>query len=199
MFKREDFCYYETTTLNMSELSVYMTIDPAASESKSADRTAICVVGVNSAGHWFVLDHWADRTKPIDTIDEMFRLASKWRPLKVGYEDVAYQTAIEDFLRKEMPLRNTFFRIEKLKAAKKKELRIETALQPRFALRTIWFPARTGWATEIENELLAFPHGLHDDRIDALAYIDQLTVAPAIQRNQPSGYSWDKIPIAGRL
>lgn len=178
MFKREDFRYYAPAEFKASGLSIYMTVDPAASEAESADRTAVCVVGVGGAGHWFVLDHWAGRVRPSEAVNVIFRLVSKWRPLVVGIEAVAYQAALEDFLYKEMPRRNIFFRVQKLRAAKKKELRIETALQTRFALHTIWFPAQTSWAAEIEDELLAFPRGLHDDRIDALAYIDQVAVVP---------------------
>jgi predicted phage terminase large subunit-like protein len=178
MFKADDFRYYEPEKLKTGGMSIYMTVDPAASTAESADRTAICVVGVNAGGHWFVLDSWAERKRPIDCIDAIFRLCAKWRPLIVGIEAVAYQAALLDFLSKEMPARNLFFRIEPLKAAKKKELRIETALQPRFAVHSLWFPALTPWVSGIEEELLAFPHGLHDDRIDALSYVDQIAVVP---------------------
>jgi predicted phage terminase large subunit-like protein len=179
MFRSEDFRYYRPGDLSTAGMSIYMTVDPAASEADSADRTAVCVVGVNGQGHWFVLDMWADRKKPSDTIDAIFRLVVKWRPIAVGIEKVAYQAALADFLYKEMPRRNQFFNIVELKAAKRKELRIETALQPRFRAHSIWFPEMTPWASEIERELLAFPHGLHDDRIDALAYTDQIAAPPS--------------------
>jgi predicted phage terminase large subunit-like protein len=116
--------------------------------------------------------------KPSDSMEQIFKLYRKWRPLIVGIETVAYQAAIVDFLEKEMRAQNTFFRIQKLRAAKKKELRIETALQPRFVTHSIMFPGFTPWCDELEQELLAFPHGLHDDRIDALAYIDQIATVP---------------------
>ena len=180
MFKREMWQnnYYSPEQFDTNGLSIYMAVDPAASESDKADRTAIIVVGVNSAGHWFLLDCWAERKRPSDVMEAIFRIVSRWRPIIVGIEMVAYQAALEDFLFKEMPVRNIFFRIEKLRAAKKKELRIETALQPRFATRSIWFPALTTWVSAIEEELLSFPHGLHDDRIDALAYIEQIATVP---------------------
>jgi predicted phage terminase large subunit-like protein len=79
-----------------------------------------------------------------------------------------------------MPRRNRFFTIRPLKAEKKKELRID-ALQPRFSLRTVWFPDRAAasWTRLLTDELTAFPHGMHDDAIDALAYIEQMAVVPA--------------------
>ena len=48
---------------------------------------------------------------------------------------------------------------------------------------------------ELEGELLKFPTGIHDDLIDALAYIEQIALVPA---------RWDKdkdgdIPLAGGM
>ena len=98
-----------------------------------------------------------------------------------------------------MPKRGTFFRIQPLKAEKKKELRID-AIQPRFAVGTVWFKKDAAWLDKIETELLAYPHGAHDDVIDALAYMEQMA-------NEPYGYDtytgrglgneWN--PIAGMM
>jgi predicted phage terminase large subunit-like protein len=43
--------------------------------------------------------------------------------------------------------------------------------QARMEQGTIWFPPRTTpWFPEIEEELLAFPVGRHDDFVDTLSY-----------------------------
>lgn len=179
LFKREMFKYYNPQDLKVSELSVYMTVDPAASTRLTADRTAIVVVGVSENGHWFLLDLWAERRKPAEAMDAIFHMVQKWRPIYVGIESVAYQAALQDFLIKEMPIRNTFFTIQRLRASNKKEIRIETTIHPRLMAGVLWFPAETPWVSEVENELLTFPHGLHDDTIDALAYIDQIVAVPS--------------------
>jgi len=41
------------------------------------------------------------------------------------------------------------------------------AISDMFASRQVWFP-ETRWATEVVDELLAFPAGEHDDQVDAL-------------------------------
>jgi predicted phage terminase large subunit-like protein len=117
------------------------------------------------------------RYDPTQTMDAIFSAVRKWRPLVVGIEAVAYQSALQHFIVKEMPERRTMFRVVPLKAEKKKELRID-ALQPRFVARSVWFRARALWLEKLENELLAFPHGAHDDVIDALAYMEQIANAP---------------------
>ena len=54
------------------------------------------------------------------------------------------------------------------------------------------------WLSELENELLAYPHGARDDVIDALAYIEQMSAQPFAMRGF-EGVSGEWNPIAGRM
>ena len=195
-FKREYFRYYEKAP-SLSELNVYTTVDLAVSQKANADYSAIVTVGVNSSGHWFVLDVEYGRYDPSTTMDAIFSAVRKWRPLSVGIEAVAYQSALLHFLEREMPKRGIFFRITPLKAEKKKELRIDT-LQPRFAVGTVWFKAGAAWLEKIESELLAYPNGAHDDVIDALAYVEQVANEP-YQSREWGGEVKGWNPIAGMM
>ena len=189
-FKREYFKYYEMTP-DLSTLNIYTTVDLAISQKVNADYSAIVTVGVNSAGHWFVLDVEYGRYDPSTTIDAIFSAVQKWRPLCVGIEAVAYQAALQHFLGKEMPRRGIFFRITPLKADKKKEIRIDN-IQPRFAVGTVWFKAGAQWLDKIQSELLAYPHGAHDDVIDALAYMEQIAVAPYEYTGTGLSENWNR-------
>ena len=192
-FKREYFRYFEPM-LKTEGMNIYTSVDLAISNKPGADYSAIVTVGVNGEGHWFVLDVEYGRYDPTTTMDAIFSAVQKWRPLSVGIEMVAYQAALEHFLQKEMPKRGTFFRIQPLKAEKKKELRID-ALQPRFAVGSVWFRSRAVWLDKLEGELLAYPHGAHDDVIDALAYVEQMAAEPF----QTKGGDWSRIRKAGRI
>ena len=194
LFKPEYFRYYNPATLSTNRMTVFMAVDPAASKKSSADYSVNIVVGLNEEGHWFVLDCWYGRKSPTEHMDEIFRMVSKWNPITVGIEKVAYQAALGDFLKKEMPRRNIFFTVTDLAAAGKKEIRIET-LQPRFAAGSVWFPQGAAWVPEMESQLLAFPTGIHDDLPDALAYIEQIALPPPKRRR----YSNIKMPKAGRI
>lgn len=196
-FKREYFRYYDNPPA-LSEMNIYTTVDLAISQKVNADYSAIVTVGVNSAGHWFVLDIEYGRYDPTTTMDAVFDAVKKWRPLAVGIEIVAYQAAIQHFLEKEMPQRGIFFRIQPLKAEKKKELRIDT-LQPRFAVGSVWFKSRAVWLGELEAELLAYPHGARDDVIDALAYVEQMATRPyeTSYRREGEDDTWNR--IAGKM
>lgn len=184
MFKRKHFKYYDSRNISTRDMNVYMVFDPASSEADTADRSAIITVGVDVFGHWFVLDLWAGRVKPSESFDMLFRLVSKWQPICVGYEKVQYQSAVEDFLNNEMPRRGIRFNVIPLNAGRKKELRISTALQPRYVQGMIWHPMGSSWVDMLEDELLAFPYGAHDDTIDALAYIEQIGTKPYSRRRQ---------------
>lgn len=196
IFKRGYFKHYDVPP-PLNEMNIYTAVDLAISEKSNADYSAIVTVGVNSAGHWFVLDVEYGRYDPSTTMDAVFNAVQKWCPLTVGIEAVAYQSALVHFLEKEMPQRGIFFRITPLKAEKKKELRIE-AVQPRFAVGTVWFKSGAVWLPEIESELLAYPHGVHDDVIDALAYIGQMASIPYAYRREGS-FSEDWNRIAGKM
>ncbi len=196
-FKREYFRYYDKTP-NLRELNIYTAVDLAISQKVNADYSAIVTVGVNNGGYWFVLDVEYGRYDPSTTMDAIFSAVQKWHPLSVGIEAVAYQAALSHFLEKEMPKRGIFFRIQPLKAEKKKELRID-AIQPRFAVGTIWFKRNAVWLDKIESELLAYPHGAHDDVIDALAYMEQMAAEPFNYEKYRGGANEDWNPIAGMM
>ena len=197
-FKREYFRYYEKVP-DRKSLNIYTTVDLAISQKANADCSAIVTVGVNGGGQWFVLDVEYGRYDPTTRMDAIFSAVSKWHPLSVGIEAVAYQSALLHFLEREMPKRGIFFRITPLKAEKKKELRIDT-LQPRFAVGSVWFKAGAPWLDKIEEELLAYPNGAHDDVIDALAYIEQVGAEPFSYRTEDwGGVSGEWNPIAGMM
>lgn len=187
IFKKDDLKYYDTADLKTKGMSIYVTVDLAISKKTSADYTAIMAVGVNSDNHWFLLDCEYGRFDPGETVDKIFEMVQKWKPIKVGIEKVAYQASVEFYVYREMPKRNIFFTVWGLKAEGRKVERI-AALQPRFKTNTIWFPKHNKtWVLEIEKELLSFTmegsKGLHDDLIDALAYFPQIAVPPLRKNN----------------
>ena len=195
IFKKEHFRYYDPRELNREDLSVYTTVDLAISEKATADYTVVMTVGVNSQNQWFVLDCVYGRWNPSIVIDQVFKTVQKWRPISLGVEKVAYQAAFQHFLIKEMPKRNIYVLIEELLAQKKKELRIQ-AMQPRFVAGSVWFPMGAAFLSELETELLTFPKGIHDDLIDAMAYMEQIAHAPV------GGWSNEEqleLPFAGAI
>ena len=178
-FKREDFLYYDPQrNFDIAKrCNVYIACDLAISEEKKADFTSLIVVGIDKDNFWYVLDCVYGHFDPSKTMDNIFSLVSRWRPMKVGIEKVAYQKALIHFIEKEKIRRNIMFSTQELEADKQKEIRI-MALQPRFKAKQVYFPEYSDYLTELETELLMFPKCLHDDLVDSLAYIPQMATQP---------------------
>lgn len=196
-FRREMFRYYKPELLKWREkMDVYITLDLAVGQTKRSDYTAICVVAVDDDNNWFVLDVIWGRFTPTETIDKIFNAVLTYQPVCVGFEMVAFQAAMAHFVEVEMSRRNLFFQIISLRSEQKKELRIDS-LHPRFARGSIYFPEGGDWVETIEDQLTSFPRGLHDDLIDALAYMDQIAIPPSSWKGS-GGDDFD-MPIAGGM
>ena len=93
------------------EMHIYIRCDPAISEKKSADETAIIVGGVKWDGTRWVLDGWIGREKrPTEIVKRCFTLAKKWQALRydvkdIGIESVQYQEALSQIARYGIPER----------------------------------------------------------------------------------------------
>jgi len=164
-FKNEDFLYFDF--FDMKELSIYWYIDPAISERQTADYTAIVMIWVHKKSHdILVLDYIQKRMLPNEIIDQVFSMVNTWHPIKMGIEVVQYQKMLALELKNQMRFKNNYFTLEEIMPRWEKQARIRSILQPRYSNRTVFH--KRGMV-EIEEELLKFPHGKHDDIIDALS------------------------------
>ena len=86
IFKKEYFRYYDPNTIQLEECSVFIACDLAISEKETADFTSVCAVAVNPDNHWFLLEIDYGRWDPTKTIDTIFQMVQKYRPIYVGIE-----------------------------------------------------------------------------------------------------------------
>jgi predicted phage terminase large subunit-like protein len=158
-------------------------IDPAISTEKEADYTAMVVVGVDEFGLVYILDIVRDRLSPNELINEVFRLASIYSPIKIGIEDVAFQKSLQYSLNEEMNRQNRYLPIQPLRpAGRNKDQRIR-GLQPLYANGRILHSKHVNKIEFLEDELLRFPRGKHDDIIDALSYMLDIPVYKPKRKN----------------
>ena len=139
------------------------------------DDTAIAVVKVNQEG-WFVEDIISGRWTFEETAQKIFNIVQEYKPLAVGIEKGVAKQAIMSPLQQLMRRYGKFFVIQELTHGNaKKTDRIVYALQGRF--ENGWITLRKAdWNHKFLDQLFQFPDKLtHDDMVDALAYIDQLT------------------------
>ena len=147
-------------------------------KNKRLDNTAIAVAKVNEQGWWvkeIIYGRW-DLNK---TADKIFNAIDKYRPVAVGIEKGIAKQAVMSPLMDLQKRRQKFFRIEELTHGNKKKTdRIIWALQGRFENGYVSLN-KGEWNNEFLDELFQFPNPMvHDDLVDALAYIDQLAKVP---------------------
>ena len=172
-FKQEWFRYYAKIP---DTTNTFIFIDPALSETDTADFTGIVVVKVDVNGEWYIPYAQRHRLTPTALIDFMFKLNEEWKPNIMGIEEVAYQKALLYFLDEEMRRRNILLPVKGIKPPtdRTKQARI-LSLVPRFEWGHL---SLTQGLNDLELELLQFPRGSHDDLIDALASIEYIYFKP---------------------
>lgn len=183
-FDPEEFSYYEDRNLSAGG-DYYIAVDLAGFESdrgnktKRRDNSAMAIVFVDDMGTWHVEDIKHGRWTLDETAQLIFEAVAQYKPISVGIEKGIAQQAVMNPLQDIMRRTHRVFRIELLSHGnQKKEDRILWALQGRFQHGKIRLK-KGDWNVTFVDEASAFPSKLvHDDLLDALAYIDQMAIVP---------------------
>ena len=174
-FKREFFQYRTWEELNRLQTRCYLTIDTAISEKASGDYTGLTLNWVDKENKW-TLKAWHERLSPKGLIDKIFDLHYAFKIDTIGIEETIYLQAIKPFFEDECRVRNTFPKIVELKHNQQaKETRIR-AILPRYESKSVFHIQEE--CNDLEEELLTFPKGVHDDVLDSTAYQNQIAEAP---------------------
>lgn len=163
--------------LRVRELNIFTMVDPAIGQRKESDKTAIVTIAVDQWNNWFIVNIIWDHMLPNEIIDHIFFNWEEHHPVKIGIELTAYQKSLQYALIDEMRRRNIFLPVVELKAERSKAERIE-GLIPRYANGTIFHLEQCPFREDMEEQLMRFPVGKHDDIIDALAYGLQIAHQP---------------------
>jgi predicted phage terminase large subunit-like protein len=140
---------------------IILTCDPAGKAGPKNDYTAMAVVGVINnclyvlevaRGHWNVLQ----------MRDRILAFARSRRIDEVLIEDTASGMGLIDILHAESQLS-----VLGMHPKDNKVVRLQRH-QAKFECGQIWLPKEAPWCADFERELLAFPNGKYDDRVDAL-------------------------------
>lgn len=149
----------------------------ANASKKKLDETAIAIVKVTDDGTWFVKKIEHGRWDIRETAVNILKTIRDYQPVSLGIERGALKNAVLPYLNDLMRKNNIYAHIQDLTHGNKKKAdRIIWALQGRMEHGRIVFNNKENW-DEFKDQLLMFPTaGVHDDLVDALAYIDQLAI-----------------------
>lgn len=161
-FKKEWFKRYRFGEEPV-HLSKYGASDYAVSEGKG-DYTEQGVCGFDSKENLWLLDWWSGRTAPDVWIGEQFNLYRRHEPILWAAEGGVIRRSIEPFLSKSMRDDSCYFRMEWINSNKDKAAKAR-AFQSLASQGKVYIPL-CGWGDELIMQLLQFPTGKHDDKVD---------------------------------
>jgi len=169
-FKREDFLFYDPEDLSSKDLTYYAAIDFAISKEARSDYTVIVVVAVDNENRLHVVSVRRGRWDAKEIIDEMFVVQQRYHPEIFTTEAGAIEKSLGPFLYDEMSKRGVFINLERMTPTKDKQSRARS-IQARMRQGSVYFDKDAEWYPSLETEMVRFPRDVHDDQVDALAWI----------------------------
>jgi len=187
----DKFQYYEPKFLtqdnghwyyNGNRINLVASVDFAYSTRKTADFTAIVVVGIDSDNNIYVLDIDRFRTSDIsEYFQHILQLYNKWGFRKLCAEVSVAQMAIVKSLKQDyIAPHGLAIKVEEVRPTRNegsKEERMEATLTPRYDNMQVFH--YKGGNTQILEEELVQQNPAHDDVKDALTTAIEYAVRPA--------------------
>ena len=191
---KADFKYYDETDIRGLQMTKFIMVDPALSERKEADYSAMVCIGVDKNNDWYVLDIWRDKVNPKRLLDQMFYWDDKWKPNIQAIETTAFQKVLQYFAYEEMKRRNHIIPITELKHNdRSKDERIR-GLEPRYEMGSVFHSKELQYNDYLEDELRRFPRGKNDDLIDALASGLEISYPPKVKERKQNKWKASGYP-----
>lgn len=193
-FRRDDFVYHRQMP-TVAGNSVYTAWDFAIAEKTNNDWTVGVTIMQDQHDQLFVLDVVRIKGDSFQIVEAILDTAMKYSGPQNGYllgvESGQIWLAIKPLLEKRMSERGQFVAYEALKPLTDKMARARP-LQGRLQQGRVIFPEGATWLPTVEQEMLRFPAGAHDDIVDALAWAVRLSLdkPPPTPPEPPPQKSW---------
>lgn len=185
------FQYYDRKFVKQSQgyweykgrrLNLTASIDFAYSTRKTADYTAIVLVGVDEDNNVYVLDIDRFKTDKIQVyFEHILKMYNHWGFKRLAAEVTAGQAAIVKSLKQDyIAAHGMALKVEEVRPTRNqgsKEERIEAVLGPRYDNQQVYH--YRGGNTQVLEEELTLQNPAHDDCIDALATAIDRAVKPS--------------------
>lgn len=159
---------------------IYVDLGGGSANKETADPTAMVVLCLDKDNVFYVNDYVNERfgTNTAKIINKMFELDYRYRPQRFVIENTQATNMIKSALVIEMKKRGKYLNVEYINPTKgngsDRRGKMSDGKYNRIA--ALEAPFKFGgikirkWMTELQEQLIMFPRGQHDDLIDALAY-----------------------------
>ena len=169
-FRRDDFRWYEPEEVDYDRLNYYAAVDFAISDKERSDYTVIAVAGIDSNNKMYIVDLLRGRWDAKEIIDNMMDIQVKWQPELFTAEEGMIRKSLGPFLKDEMLRTGIFLNLNPMVPVKDKQTRARS-MQARLRQGSVYFNADADYYPDLEQEMIRFPKDVHDDQVDALAWI----------------------------
>lgn len=191
-FKKSDFRPM-TEDDRRQPMTIYAAIDFSLGQSDKGDPTAIVIGGLDPSGVLHILDVIAERYDPLASINKMFELQDQYAISYWVVEDDNISKALGPFLNQEMLKRNRWLLLERLRPHKDKQARA-VSIQARMRAGGVHFDMTQPWWIDFYQEMINFPRGKNDDRVDALAWLGLVLdkMVPSLTEAEMAEDEWEE-------
>ena len=191
-FQRDWFRWYDPNN-PPKHVNKYVSTDFAVTEG-DGDWTELGVFGSAPGDDLYILDWWSGQETADKWIDALLDLVKDHRPMALFGETGSIRRSIEPFLTKRMRERRDYCRVEWITRTKDKATSAR-AFQARCSMGKVYLPDND-MGREILDQLLRFPTGKHDDKVDVCALmgmvLDQAHPAVVVAEKKKRVGRWDR-------
>lgn len=182
MFTKDMFSWRQSEP-DLAACNIYQAWDFAYGEKRVNDWTVGVTVAVDFDDNAHVVEIKRFRVSDHSKIaDEMLDMWERYPEVSVlGVEDGQIWKGVKSHWQKRLQERGLYPVVEELKPLTDKLVRA-LPLQGRMQQHKVTFPKSGGWVHDAYREMLRFPHGMHDDIVDALSWCMRVLLARTAPR-----------------
>lgn len=163
-FQREWFRWYD---IRPRHLNIYLCSDYAVTDD-AGDYTEHGVFGIDPEDNVYVLDWWTGQKGADVWIDAQLDLEARHKPLLAVGEAGQIRRAIEPFLSGRRRKRRVYSRQHWVTRDRDKAS-MARGFQAFASMGKVYLPSGVEWAQELLDQLIRFPAGRNDDKVDVCA------------------------------
>ena len=172
-------------------LNFYVGVDLAISEKQTADYSVFVIGGMDESRRFHVRDVIRERMAADELVAMFISIQEAYKPVAFVVEDGQIAKTLMPSLNEEMHRTGVYPSIHLVRASTDKVARARP-LQARIRAKAVKWDMEADWWPNMEDELLKFPRGKHDDQVDATSYmmlaVDRMVEAPTREEQEEEDY-----------
>jgi predicted phage terminase large subunit-like protein len=175
LIKASNLQYYHIAGFDYSQIiESYAHFDLASTMKEQSDYFAGTVVGKAKDGKLYILDLIYTKIDAEQQAKIIIQTWQKWNTLgklkKITMDAIAYQNTLKTWTDKEARSMGVYLNLQGIKYSKDKMTHF-LPHEPLFLSNSVYLPIDHSLIQSLEQEILTFPHGVHDDLVDCLSNV----------------------------